>query len=208
MNFGDQQPESLVGDPSLTGTVGHYFDMRTGDLVDTQFHLRQYFEDFQTATLSQIAIEFRGLHERLDGVEERLETARIMSPANVLSSKLTTIESKLNDILSPFQKEHQNLPASCLQAYETLTHTPTRQPFNGNPAKPTSGRNPTSNTLSAATPVSQLPSEESAKVKVLLRQFAANAMNSIEKNAFSFANVNNHVGGMLQIGLSMAIISC
>ncbi|KAK9675154.1 hypothetical protein K7432_016620 [Basidiobolus ranarum] len=44
--------------------------------------------------------------------------------------------------------------------------------------------------------VSQLPSEESAKVKVLLRQFAGKAMSHIEQNAPNYASVNNHVGAI------------
>ncbi|ORX97219.1 hypothetical protein K493DRAFT_15674 [Basidiobolus meristosporus CBS 931.73] len=44
--------------------------------------------------------------------------------------------------------------------------------------------------------VSQLPSEESAKVKVLLRQFAGKAMTYIEQNAPAYVNVNNHVGAI------------
>ncbi|KAK9760518.1 hypothetical protein K7432_015369, partial [Basidiobolus ranarum] len=47
---------------------------------------------------------------------------------------------------------------------------------------------------SRETLVSQLPSEEGAKVKVLLRQFAGKAMAHIEQNAPHYVNINNHVG--------------
>ncbi|KAK9693454.1 hypothetical protein K7432_013916 [Basidiobolus ranarum] len=192
MNFGDHPPESLVGDPSLTGAAGHYFDLRTGDLVDTHLHLRQCLDDFQEATLSQLAVEFRALHDHLDIVEDKLETVRIMSPANVLHAKLSTIETKLNDLL----KNIQISPVSSKQTNETLTQTPTRQHLADNLPNFQTGPITETNTQAPLTPVAQLPSEENAKVKVLLRQFAANAMSSIEKNAFSFTNVNNHVGAV------------
>ncbi|KAK9762641.1 hypothetical protein K7432_011445 [Basidiobolus ranarum] len=47
---------------------------------------------------------------------------------------------------------------------------------------------------SRETLVSQLPSEEGAKVKVLLRQFAGKAMAYIEQNAPAYVSINNHVG--------------
>ncbi|KAK9762419.1 hypothetical protein K7432_011865 [Basidiobolus ranarum] len=197
MDFGEHhQPESLVGESSLTGNAGHYFDMRTGNLVDTPLHLRHYLEEIQNNLLSQIAVDFRSLHERLDGIEEKLETALRMSPANLLHARLSGIEANLNELLTSSQKPPPNSLANDGQPYEAIIQTPVRRQVPDSSTKHRTDSDSIINALSPTTPVSQLPSEENAKVKVLLRQFAASAMSHIEKNASTFTNVNNHVGAI------------
>ncbi|ORX89690.1 hypothetical protein K493DRAFT_66093 [Basidiobolus meristosporus CBS 931.73] len=192
MNFGEHPAESLEGDPSLSTNPGHFFDLRAESLVDMPFHWKQYFEELQNAMLSQITLNFRSLHERLDGVEEKLEYVLRTSAGNYWNAKVSGIEATLDSLTNttpkpPHLSRNDHLP---------VEGTPGRQHIPDSSTTPRPNPNSISNALSPTTPVSQLPSEESAKVKVLLRQFAAGAMNYIDKNATTFLNVNNHAGAI------------
>ncbi|ORX92971.1 hypothetical protein K493DRAFT_39426 [Basidiobolus meristosporus CBS 931.73] len=181
---------------SITST-NHYFDVRFEDDPSTQ--LRQQLDELQATVLSQITLEFRTLHERLDTVENKFNEVLSSPLIGTRISGLTPQYGVTPSTNVPPRPVHQGISNSIKQ-YSVVPQVST--PTVSSPLVASSiqiVRPPVASGAeahTALTPVSQLPSEESAKVKVLLRQFAAQAMGYIEKNASSYTNVNNNTGAI------------
>ncbi|ORX90896.1 hypothetical protein K493DRAFT_339711 [Basidiobolus meristosporus CBS 931.73] len=181
MNYPEQSAGNVVHDSMAANPNHHYFDVREVDDVGAQ--LGPFIE-------------------RLDALEEKINEAFGICSAQAIQARVSGLESKFNELLggqasrAPIPSNPTGTPTSIRT---TLPQTPT-PPTHLTPAQTRLLRTPVSGpmltTHTSLTPVSQLPSEESAKVKVLLRQFASKAMNYIEKNAVSYTNVNNNVGAI------------
>ncbi|KAK9766831.1 hypothetical protein K7432_003794 [Basidiobolus ranarum] len=198
MNY-PEQPGNVVHDSMGANGNHHYFDVREVDDVGSQ--IRQQLDDIQTTILSQVAVEFRTIHERLDVLEDKINEAFGLPSTRTIQARISGLETKFSDFLGNHTSRAplQNNPGTPTNIRSTIPQTSTPSthltPVQARLIRtPVNGQMLTTHTN--LTPVSQLPSEESAKVKVLLRQFAAKAMNYIEKNASSYTNINNNVGAI------------
>ncbi|KAK9722203.1 hypothetical protein K7432_002835 [Basidiobolus ranarum] len=231
MNYPDSHLTNIQHDPGLVEESNEHTIRFDPNMTSVSHQINQLVGEFQTNVLSQLALEFQTIHERLDAIEERVTTLGNISANRSVQTRLVNIENQLNEfsVTSPTLRDllpknqivqsKEETPTTFLQASLNQTQANTNTQFQLSQLANThlySSSGPSDSNEQTQigihgqssslipiisdgvrdVPVSQLPTEENAKVKVLLRHFASKAMSYIEDNPSLYTNVNNNFGAI------------